>query len=240
MKMLEFNPKKETTDEQVFRTYQNLRVGLCVIGVMVPIMVWFADYIELGEVVPRPSISAYYHSEHSLTRDLFVSNLFVVGIFLLLYRGYSAKENIALDIGGMLLTGVAIFPTQPDPEKLPQPADRTFIQHVAYAEYSIGEFSFTLHGACAVGFFLAIAYVAIFLAGETVQENPVLKRIYFWLGVAMLVAPLASFLFVSLIGENYKLFLLESVGILVFSIYWAVKTWEFWGTGGKIESKQFD
>ena len=232
MKILEFNRKNDTIDEQVFRTYQNLRVGLCVIGAAIPFLVWASDFLQLGTIRPRESISAYYHSPHALTRDLFVANLFVVGVFLLLYRGYSAAENIALDIGGICLTFVALLPTRP--ADFTFTAEATLIERIAYHQVSLWGLPVTAHGVCAVIFFCAIAFVAVFLSHETLQDTKKdrLKPVYVGLGILMVLAPVTAWSF----GQGIKVFLVEAAGILVFSTYWAVKTWEFWGTKGAVEA----
>ncbi len=232
MKILELDRKNETLNEQVFRTYQNQRVGICVIGVLVPFLVWTSDFVQFGTIWPRESISAYYHSDHTLTRDLFVGNLFVVGVFLLLYRGYSTMENIVLDIGGVCLTLVALFPMRPPGFTFNGGA--TFIERIAYHETFLWGFPITVHGVCAVVFFGAIAVVAIFLSHKTLKDTQKyrLGPVYVVLGLLMILAPVTAWV----LGRSIKIFLLETAGIVVFSAYWAVKTWEFWGTEGSVEA----
>ncbi len=44
-------------------------------------------------------------------RSWFVGILFVLGIFLYLYKGFSTLENCLLNIAGLSALGVALFPT---------------------------------------------------------------------------------------------------------------------------------
>ena len=240
MQILQFNPRKETPNERIFRTYQNLRVALCVLGALLPFLVMGADYLDLKRLAPRGSISAYYHSPHSLTRDIFVGELFVIGIFLFLYRGYSTRENLVLDVGGLMLLGVAIFPTTPQA----MPATLTFIERIAYHNFPVAGVNLTIHGICAIGFFLAIAYVATFRSKDSLEKGnpltPMLTKIYCALGALMIIAPVGAFIFATWTTIGIGIFLSETAGILVFAVYWAVKTWEFFGTNGAVEERLFE
>jgi len=53
-------------------------------------------------------MSAYYHTA---MREVFVGILFAVGAYLYLYKGFSAVENIALNLAGTFAICIPLFPT---------------------------------------------------------------------------------------------------------------------------------
>lgn len=89
-------------------------------------------------------MSAYYHSP---MRDIFVGAICAVGVFLYLYKGYSNKENIALNTAGISAILVALFPMQWECGTECRPV--------------------TALGVFAVLFFLSIFYVCWFRATDT-------------------------------------------------------------------------
>lgn len=94
----------------------------------------------------------------------------------------------------------------------------------------------TVHGASAVAFFVAIAYVCIFRGGDTLhlmRDQKVAMRYdrsYKVLGIAMLASPLAAYLFTMLwpsqSNERPVVFFIELFGIWVFAAYWFLKSRE--------------
>lgn len=199
-------------------TYHTLRRGIGLIGIALPLVLWlggrFLDGLPL-----RPSMSAYYYSP--TMRNVFVGILFAIGIALYLYKGFSTKENWALNAGGLLAVGVALFPTTA-PDK---------------AEAA----GWSLHAIFAVLFFACIAYVSIFRASDTLSliKDPErarkLRNIYRLLGIGMVVSPVIAVVLTlvlqRLTQEGSLVFALEAVGVGVFGLYWLVKSRELRETG---------
>ena len=198
-------------------TYFGLRVGLAVIGIALPLVVLFAGGV-LHHVWFEPSISRYYHTQglsFLTTRDFFVGGLFAAGACLYLYKGFSTKENVALNMAGVFALFVALLPTAAPF------TDRTLVS--------------TLHGTTAVLFFLCIAYVSLFRAHDTIHLLSPAKQgryawMYFLAGLAMIVSPLAA------VGLSFALeptsrfrtltFWAEAFGVWAFAAYWIIKTRE--------------
>ena len=192
-------------------TYYGLRVGLAVIGIALPLAVLFAGGV-LHHVWLEPSISQYYHTTGGMTslttRDLFVGGLFAAGACLYLYKGYSNKENVALNLAGVFAIFVAVFPTGATPEH------RDLVT--------------MLHGTSAALFFVSIAYVSVFRSRDTLHLLPAEKqaqyaRRYVRTGVAMVLSPLAA------VGLSFALepdsrfrtiiFWVESLAVWTFAWY---------------------
>lgn len=197
-------------------TYFSLRLGMGVLAAALAPALWlggrFADHEAL-----RCSMSAYYFSP--TMRDKFVGVLCAVGLFLYLYKGFSRQENWALNVAGAFAVGIAIVPTSPD------------------CEASTG---ITLHGAFAVLFFVAIAYVCVVRAADTLslirdtRKAKRLRTVYRGLGVLMIASPLVAVVLAQSLqpgGPKRSLvFFVETVAVLTFAAYWLVKSRELSAT----------
>lgn len=203
--------------EHMLWTYYGLRVGLAAIGVALPLVVLLAGGI-LHHVWLEPSISQYYYTKglsFFTTRDIFVGGLFAAGACLYLYKGFSDRENVALNWAGVFAVLVAVLPTA--------------------ETASAGGVISVLHGTAAVLFFLCIAYVSLFCSQDTLWLLSPAKRAdyarrYFWTGMAMVASPLAAAgLSVALEPASRfrtMVFWLEAFAVWTFAAYWIVKTAE--------------
>jgi hypothetical protein len=209
----------EELQQHILSTYVNIRVGIAVIGILFPFILWLGGSLY-AHLPLQCSMSAYYHAvgyEGRSMRDWFVGLLFVVGIFLYLYKGFSRAEDWALNIGGVLAVGVAVFPMPLETASSPW---------------------ITLHGFCAIGLFLSIAFVALFCADDTLElvkdttvPNPAqviarLKLLYKLIGAAMILSMLAAYILNTVFKTEFRTFWVEAAGILSFGTYWLVKSWE--------------
>jgi hypothetical protein len=206
----------EDLQKHISGTYFSLRLGMGLLAVALPLALWlggrFADHEAL-----RCSMSAYYYSP--TMRDKFVGILCAIGLFLYLYKGFSRQENWALNIAGAFALLIALVPTSPDCE---------------------GGKQFSAHEAFAILFFLAIAYVCLFRAADTLslirdaQKAERLRTLYRGLGVLMIASPLvAAVLAQSLQPRSPRrslVFFVETVAVLTFAAYWLVKSRELSAT----------
>ncbi|HRH89316.1 MAG TPA: hypothetical protein PLO41_20920 [Rubrivivax sp.] len=217
-------------------TYFFLRVSLGSIAVALPLVLWLGGKALL-DIAPQPTISAYYHTD---LRDVMVGALCAVGLALLIYKGFSRAEDWLLNVAGVLVVGVALFPT--DPARLlqcfppcagPCVAFSPTLDRTADVLVRSG-----LHGYSAVGFFAAIGSVCVFCSQRTLHliANPAVRKFYRWLykllGVAMWAVPLGTAALLRLSPNagsdcaDRTVFWVEAVGIWVFAAYWWVKTYE--------------
>jgi hypothetical protein len=203
--------KTKDLSNQVKATYRMLRLGLAVIAFAFPLILWIGGYLR-GEVPLAGSMSAYYHASAGVMRNEFVGILFAVGALLFAYQGYSQFEDWALNFAGVLALGIAVFPM-----KWPESTDS----------------SFSIHGACAISFFVCIAYVCIWRSGDTlplIKDEAMRERyrlVYRTLGVAMVVCPFLAWTLISLMPlRKSAIFFVELAGIYVFATYWVIKSHE--------------
>ena len=140
-------------------TYFSLRWALAGIAIALPIVVAIEGWIECGRVWIGPSISHYYYVSAPLgfftTRDLFVGGLIAAAACLYAYRGFSTRENVALNLAGIFAFLVAVLPTATHHYNSCDPFN---------GSADDGGPRSRLDGTAAVLFFLCIAYVTSALA----------------------------------------------------------------------------
>jgi len=214
-------------EEHIITTYGVLRRGIGLLAIALPIILTAWGLIKYGLPL-QDSISAYYHAfvptaqppglfeiaGNGVMRNWFVGILWAIGVFLVLYRGYGRRENTALNIAGVLLIIVAMFPMD-------------WTCGTACPKVSV-------HGVAAILFFLAIGYVCIFRSGDTLPliEDPArefYKRWYRTIGALMWVFPLVvavlEFFHLRPFGTR-TVFFIEVAGIWTFAAYWLLKSRE--------------
>ena len=208
---------REAILASISSSYFRLRRGMAALALAFPVVLWLGS----GARRVQGSISAYYHfgaggsvAGSGMMRDVFVGILWAIGGFLFFYRGYSRAEDRALNIAGLAAVVIALAP-------MDWPAGAAATRH--------GH----IHGIAAVAFFLAIAYVSLFRANDTLillppTDRAVFRRLYRLLGILMIAIPLmvAAIHFVAPRPNSPMIFAIEVGGIYVFAAFWLVKSRE--------------
>ena len=215
--------KSDELQDHIFATYANLRIGVAVIAIVFPLLLWAGGAIQ--GISLQDSMSAYYHANSNLDmtpndgvmRSWFVGILFTVGVILYLYKGYSHLENLALNFAGILALGIAIFPME-----------WTCNREVFELQCQ----SLSMHGTCAVLFFICIGYVCIWRASDTLREmenearEKRYRRFYQLIGSSMVLAILVAMSLSIWGGISSLVFFAEAVGVWIFAVYWLLKSRE--------------
>jgi hypothetical protein len=189
-------------------SYLTLRKLIGVIGIALPILLALGGFIFTQSFVLENSISSYYYTP---MRDVFVGVLFVLGFFLLSYKGYQAIDNVAGSLGFVFALGVALFPA-----------------------HSGNTIVVTLHFVSAALLFCVFIFFSLFLFTKThkekdqTEEKKQRNTIYKICGTLMLICLILialSFILQTADQRNaYKLiFWLESVALWAFGVSWLVK-----------------
>ncbi len=97
-------------NEQII-SYLALRKLIGLTGAALPVLLPLACLIFGESLTIQDSISDYYYTEG---RNFLVGILFVLGFFLLSYRGYEPIDNRFANFGFAFALGVALFPCQSD------------------------------------------------------------------------------------------------------------------------------
>ena len=128
MKTFINNLLKDIIPEQQFVHYHVLRQTVGWLGILLPFAlyagsVWFSNCNGT-----QSSISHYYFTN---MREVFVGVLWVFGIFLFTYKGYSKLDNFLTHFAGLCCLLVSIFPTFYD-VAVPCQAEPAMIFNVPY------------------------------------------------------------------------------------------------------------
>ena len=188
--------KPEKLQEHIYKTYYGLRNGFCVLAIAFPLLL-----IAIGwwnQIHLQGSMSAYYFAfapENSTLRvfpgrAVFVGLLFMLGVTMILYKGFSWWEDWLLNIAGTAGVVAALVPMQ-TPDYCDNCGSNTF----AY-----------IHEIAGVVAFSCIALVALFCTnGTLIKLSDTRKRRWFWwayktLGILMIVAPLTAIVMTRILG----------------------------------------
>ena len=200
-------------NDSLLLSYLELRTSIGVIGILLPFVVAIGK-ILLESPGILSSISTYYYT---IMGDVFVGSLCATGVFLWSYRGYARIDSVAGNLAALSAIGLAFFPTAP---MSPTPT-QALISHI--------------HLVFAAGFFLTLAFFALFLFRKTkpgvspTRMKKVRNFVYAVCGTVIL----ASIFLIALIsivtqdGEEFlnyaPVFWLESLATVAFGISWFVK-----------------
>jgi hypothetical protein len=193
-------------------SYKGLRKAIGIIGIALPIgLLVGKPLIDGGGMLG--SISAYYYSG---MRNYFVGTMCALAVFFFSYK-YARRDNFLSTLTSIFALGVAFFPTSP------RGADTDMT-------WTAG-----LHFACAVLFFLTLAYFAYFiftlppLPKEQREPHKRLRnKIYKICGVTIVVCLILSPILDRVLSDAVRaqihpLFWLESIAVWAFSFSWLVK-----------------
>lgn len=194
-------------------SYLGLRRAIGIIGLALPFVLALGKIVFEGPGI-QSSISAYYHTD---MRDVLVGSLCAIGVFLMSYRGYERRDEIAGRLGSVFAIGVALVPTAPTVGATP-------------LENTLSAAHFGLAGL----FFGTLAYFSIVLFTETAPGAKPTRRklqrnlIYRVCGYIMLatVGLIGFFTLPSifpLVERFTPRFWLEALGIVAFGVSWLVK-----------------
>ena len=151
--------------------------------------------------------------EPGTMRSWFVGLLFSIGALLYVNQGHSRKEDMALNLAGLLAVGVAVFPMP----------------------WDCYHHTFSPHGFCAISFFLCIAFVSAVCSRDTLvlirdkKLRAKYQQAYVGLAIAMVISPLAAYGFNFITSQRSPVYWAELFGIYAFAGYWCVKTKEMSG-----------
>ncbi|KAA3615982.1 MAG: DUF998 domain-containing protein [Calditrichaeota bacterium] len=195
-------------------SYLEHRKVIGILGITLPFIVSIGASLFFSNNLQN-SISSYYHTG---MRDVFVGILFVIGFFLLAYRGHERADDIAGDLACLFAIGVALFPTTGG--KLSQATEMTGYIHLAFA----------------AAFFITLAYFSLKLFTKTnpdktptkkkFQRNKVYKTCGWTIIGCIVIMAVLSFLPAGTKASLESLrpvFWLEAIAIIAFGISWFTK-----------------
>jgi hypothetical protein len=201
-----------SVNKTLVTSYITLRKFIGLLGIALPIVLF------LGGLWPfhtglRPSLSDYYHTG---MRDVFVGTLWAIGVFMVSYRGFDKRDDIAGNLACFFAVGLSIFPVAP--------------VNPTSTEKIVGH----LHFIFAAAFFLTLVYFSLFLftltdkKAEPTPEKLKRNHVYRTCGWVMLVCVAGIAVFKMLFADEWVrdhkvVFVLETIAIVTFGVSWLVK-----------------
>jgi hypothetical protein len=194
----------------MMRTYFTLRVGIVLLSFALPLVLLAYSFINFGGLV-EGSMSAFYGG---VMRDWFVGILWAIGFFLINYKGFSALEDWLLNFAGLFAVLTAMTPCN------------------CWGDAALTKSA--AHTMFAVSFFICMAAVCVFCAGDTLtllpqqSDRDKFARAYKSIAGLLAVSPLAAVATAYFAqARDSRVFFIEWFAVWVFAAYWAVKSAEF-------------
>ncbi len=195
-------------------SYFTLRILIGAAGVLLPFLLVIGKLIYNNSVQIEFSVSDYY--DNGAAGDILVGVLFVLGFFLMAYKGYEPIDSRAANIGCVFALGVALFPTT-----------------------SSNNFIHIMHFVFAVLLFSVFIFFSIYLFRKTNPKKLYTKqkenrnKVYLVCGIIMIlcIAGIAiSMIFLEALSQSYHLvFWFESIALISFGFSWITKAeFLFW------------
>ncbi len=189
-------------------SYIILRVLIGATGIALPFLLIIGKLIYNNSTLVEFSVSDYY--DNGTAGDILVGILFVLGLFLIAYKGYERIDSIAANFGGSFALGVALFPT-------------TSTNHTVHI----------MHFVFALLLFSTFIFFSIYLFRKTdptkirTKQKDNRNRIYLICGIIMIVCVAAiavCMLWLTELSATYHLvFWFESIALIAFGFSWVTK-----------------
>jgi hypothetical protein len=229
-------------------TYFWLRIGLAILGFALPLWLVFWGLWVHGLPV-QPSLSAYFFAAISTPdkgvvqcaafpmRTYFVGGLAAIAAGLFLYKGITNRENTLLNFAAFAALLVAIVPERIDPQELiDDPRIIRLVQDCPAIKVWVDQqSSWPIHWIAVAVLFAFLGLVAWQCACESLKylpadrkdDAPRFRKIYCVIAICMWSLPVIGFLCVKFWPKvTHFVIVFEWLGIWIFSLYWADKTYE--------------
>lgn len=199
---------KTTQKNDQVVSYYALRILIGATGILLPFLLIAGNWIANCSTAIEFSVSDYY--DNGTAGDILVGVLFVLGFFLMTYKGYDKVDSRVANLGCIFALGVALFPT-------------TSSNHTVHI----------MHFVFALLLFTVFIVFSIYLFRKTdpnavrTKQKDKRNRVYLICGIIMIIciAGIAlSMLAFEPAAITYKLvFWFESIALIAFGISWVVK-----------------
>jgi hypothetical protein len=188
-------------------SYYGLRILIGAAGVLLPFLLIIGNLIANSSLKIEFSVSDYY--DNGTAGDILVGILFVLGFFLMSYKGYDRIDSRAANLGCVFALGVALCPT----------TSSNYVVHI-------------MHFVFAVLLFSVFIFFSIYLfrktgPGRRTKQKDKRDKVYLICGIIMIccIAGIAlAMLVLETAALKYHLvFWFESIALIAFGISWITK-----------------
>jgi len=189
-------------------SYYALRILIGATGILLPLLLIIGNLIANRTLNIEFSVSDYY--DNGTAGDILVGVLFVLGFFLMTYKGYDRTDSITANLGCLFALGVALFPT-------------TSCNRVVHS----------MHFVFAVLLFSVFSFFSLYLFRKTDPAKKLTRQkeerniVYLVCGIIMIacIAAIAvCMIWLDELSTKYRLvFWFESLALISFGISWITK-----------------
>lgn len=189
---------------------KRMRIMIGALGMLLP---WLVALVTLSW---PESISCTYYSVFAV--GIFMVVLGSAGILLINYKGYNKVDDIVATIAGIFDLLICFFPMV----NANDPSMKVGILHLP------SNISNIVHCASAMGFFVTLALMSIFLFtktdGNITKQKKIKNIIYRVCGIGMLISFALMMIFNFTHVEIYNLtWIVEAIALFFFGTSWIVK-----------------
>lgn len=199
-------------------SYLLLRQLIGILGILLPFICMFGGKLFTGISIQR-SISFYYHTN---MRDFFVGLLFLLGLFLITYKGRFRLDNIISTLSGIAALCVALFPCL-----FQSPEEPVGILQIKNGTSDI------IHFTCASTFFILLAFNSLFLftkrkEGDEYKPHKKTRNIIYIVCGSVILICLITLAIILLFGktdtdQTITVLVFETIMLIAFGFSWLVK-----------------
>lgn len=210
-------------DRDHANAFRRLRIALGLLGFSLPLVLAGTGLVMDGHV--QPSISDVFHTTQ---RDLLVGGLSVIGMFLMLHRGWRrwpgrwVSPDFIVFSAGLGAMGVAFFPNE-----------SAHVSTMSQAIFGLTVAPNLHYGAALILFLMmSMSCFLIYAPASTGWE----RRFHVWMGRVIFASGIMVLVFTTikrmdtgwahdLVVTHNMIFWDESIGVWAFSISWLLKAW---------------
>jgi hypothetical protein len=212
---------ESSTSDNIWLTKQNtLRELIGILGVLLPLLLWFFLWVDSGFIEVIPSISHYYYTRVCGILVIIVS---LLAIFLIVYRGNKSQDFYISSVAGISALLLLLFPT----DNL-SGISAGYYKFVTVTYLKANEFREAFHYISAAIFLLCLTWMSFFIFPSN-KNTESKNKIFIICGIFMFTALLIIFVhFLGVINDDFYdkyclTFWMETIAIEAFGISWLVK-----------------
>lgn len=188
-------------------SYYALRILIGATGVLLPVLLIIGNLISNETLKIEFSVSDYY--DNGTAGDILVGILFVLGFFLMTYKGFDKTDSRAANLGCVFALGVALCPTTSSNQVI----------HI-------------LHFVFAVLLFSVFIFFSIYLfrktgPGRRTKQKDNRNKVYLICGIVMIACivgiAISMIWFIGTSARLHLVFWFESIALIAFGISWITK-----------------
>jgi len=193
---------------------------------------WILPHAAQAGRAIEGSISAYFHTG---MREVFVGSLCAIAVFLVCYKGYQRRDNIAANMAGSCALLVALFPTRERSREAADTGVPAIDSATLFSSANAPDPAFVsyVHFTSAVIFFAILAYMSLYLFTISTKPNPTPQKlqrnkVYVFCGITILVCiaviAIGKFFLPDAVSEQTSyVFIFESIAVITFGFSWLTK-----------------